>query len=371
MPISGRGAELRLAFKVTIAAILAFTLARLLGFSHGLWAVITAIIVMQTSVGGSLKAAIDRLLGTMAGALYGAIIAFSIPHGTTAGLSLAIVMAIAPLALLAAIKASFKVAPVTAFIVLVPIGATQVAPFTYALDRIFEISIGSLVGLVVALLVLPSRAHQLLIEAAGRVADLNADLMILLMDSLTSDIGRTGIQATHGKIRASLKQMEAAAEEASRERKSHLTDQPDPEPLVRTCYRVRHDLVMVGRAAARPLPPVLVERLGQRLAAIKDSASELLRKLAQALREGMAAPAPERFEAALRNYAADMEEVWKHTATHPIPAEEAGRIFALRFALEQLNQDCRDLANRITEIAEARSRLKRPPRSLGQEQVRK
>jgi hypothetical protein len=27
----------------------------------------------------------------------------------------------------------------------------------------------------------------------------------------------------------------------------NLTELPDPEPMVRTLYRVRHDLVMVGR----------------------------------------------------------------------------------------------------------------------------
>jgi uncharacterized membrane protein YccC len=100
-----RAPELRLAVRVTAAAILAFALAKLLGFAHGYWAVITAIIVMQTSVGGSLKAAIDRLLGTMAGALYGAAIAILIPHATTASLATAMIAAIAPLALLAAIRA--------------------------------------------------------------------------------------------------------------------------------------------------------------------------------------------------------------------------------------------------------------------------
>ena len=55
--IATRAPELRLAVRVTTAAVLAFAIAKLLGFAHGYWAVITAIIVMQTSVGGSLKAA--------------------------------------------------------------------------------------------------------------------------------------------------------------------------------------------------------------------------------------------------------------------------------------------------------------------------
>ena len=348
--LASRAAELRLAVRVTSAALLAFALAKLLGFAHGDWAVITAIIVMQTSVGGSLKAALDRLLGTMAGALYGAAIAILLPHATAATLALAMVAAILPLALLAAIKPGFKAAPITAFIVLVPISGLAAAPLSYALDRILEISIGSVVGLAVALLILPARAHQMLAQAAAKAADLNADLMVALFDGLVGDAGRTGLRAQHAAIRKALVQAESAAEEALRERKSYLSDSPDPEPLVRTLNRLRHDLVMVGRAAARPLPAVL-GRLTPKLLGVRDAGSSLLRAMGEALRMRRAAPSLERFETALRDYVAEMDAVWKDPAVQILAAEDAGRIFALRFALDQMLQDCRDLANRVNERA--------------------
>jgi len=340
-----------LAARVTAAAVLAFALAKLLGFSHGYWAVITSIIVMQTSVGGSLKAALDRLLGTMAGALWGAVIALVIPHATTAGLAGAMVAAIAPLALLAAIRPSFKVAPVTAFIVLVPLSGVAAPPLSYALDRILEISIGSVVGMVTSLLVLPARAHQVLANIGAKAADLNADLMIALFNGLTSDSGRPGLRAQHAAIRKALAQAELAADEALRERKSYLTDSPDPEPLVRTLYRVRHDLVMVGRATSKPLPGVLAARLEPRLIAVRDAGSQLLHGMASSLRGRQPAPSLEALEGTLRDYSAEMDALWKDPMTQALAADDAGRIFALRFALEQMKQDCRDLANRISDLA--------------------
>jgi uncharacterized membrane protein YccC len=349
-----RTSELRLAGRVTVAATLAFALAKLLGFAHGYWAVITAIIVMQTSVGGSLKAAVDRLLGTMAGALYGAAIAITIPHATTASLAAAMIAAIAPLALLAAIRPNFKVAPVTAFIVLVPLSGAAAPPFTYALDRILEISIGSVVGMVTSLLVLPARAHHVLARMGAKAAELNADLMIALFEGLTGDAGRPGLRAQHAAIRKALTQAEAAAEEALRERKSYLTDSPDPEPLVRTLYRLRHDLVMVGRATSKPLPAVLAARLEPRLLGVRDAGSNLLRAMGGALRIGQVAPSLDGLESALRDYVAEMDAVWKDPMTQALAAEDAGRIFALRFALEQMIQDCRDLADRVNELAGAK-----------------
>jgi uncharacterized membrane protein YccC len=346
-----RTSELRLAVRVTAAAVLAFALAKLLGFAHGYWAVITAIIVMQTSVGGSLKAAVDRLLGTMAGALYGAAIAVVVPHTSTAGLAAAMVIAIAPLALLAAVRANFKAAPITAFIVLVPLSGQEVAPLTFALDRILEISIGSLVGMATSLLILPARAHQLLARVAAKAAQLNGDLMVAMFEGLTKDAGRPALRAQHAAIRKALAQAEAAAEEALRERKSYLTDSPDPEPLVRTLYRLRHDLVMVGRATAKPLPAVLAARLEPKLLGVRDAGSNLLRAMAEALRLQQAAPSLERLERALRDYGTEMDAVWKDPMTQALAADDAGRIFALRFALEQMHQDCRDLTNRINELA--------------------
>jgi uncharacterized membrane protein YccC len=339
--IRGREAEIRLAIRVTIAASIAFALARLLELPQGYWAVITAILIMQTSVGGSLKAAVDRLGGTLAGAAYGAVISILMPHSSFAELLAAIAIAVGPMALLAAIKANFKVAPVTALIVLLPTPGNTAPPLLYALDRILEIGLGNLVGIAVALLIMPARAHALVVNAGARVARLNADLMKALIEGLTTGEGRPGLAAIHARIRAALRQIEAAADEASRERKSHLTDMPDPEPLVRTLYRVRHDLVMIGRAAAKPLPAPLTADLGPRLVALRDAAVALLTGLANALGAGRPPPSGDEFDAALKAFDAGMNA----------SGDDAERLFTLRFAFEQLAQDLRDLGRRTDELA--------------------
>jgi hypothetical protein len=99
------------------------------------------------------------------------------------------------------------------------------------------------------------------------------------------------------------------------------------------------------------LPAVLISRLAPKLIGVRDAGSNMLRAMAEALRARGVAPSLDGFEAALRDYVAEMDAVWKDPATQALAAEDAGRIFALRFALEQMIQDSRDLANRIDELA--------------------
>jgi uncharacterized membrane protein YccC len=75
-----RRVQLALSIRVTVAALVALALAQILHLHLPLWAVMTAVIVTQMSVGRSLKATFDYLLGTLGGAIYGGAIGVLIPH---------------------------------------------------------------------------------------------------------------------------------------------------------------------------------------------------------------------------------------------------------------------------------------------------
>src|ERR1700756_1476869 len=75
-----RRVHLTLAVRITVAAILSLVAAQQLGLPLPLWAVLTAMIVTQMSVGRSLKATGDYLAGTVGGAIYGGLVAVLIPH---------------------------------------------------------------------------------------------------------------------------------------------------------------------------------------------------------------------------------------------------------------------------------------------------
>src|SRR6201999_2614787 len=99
-----RRVELGLGVRVTVAAMGALVVALACGLKLPLWAVLTSVIVTQMSVGRSLKATRDYLVGTIGGAIYGGMVAVLIPHNGETALLVVLVLAVAPLAFLAAIK---------------------------------------------------------------------------------------------------------------------------------------------------------------------------------------------------------------------------------------------------------------------------
>src|SRR6476620_4668544 len=162
-----RKAQLALAIRVTVAAVGAFAFASALHLMLPLWAVLTSLIVTQMSVGRSLKATRDYMLGTVGGAIYGGAIAVLIPHSGEIGLLALLVLAVAPLAFVAAVNPSLNAATVTAVIVLLVPTMSHVNPLDSAFDRVIEVTVGAVTGLLVSFLVLPSRAHnQIRISAA-------------------------------------------------------------------------------------------------------------------------------------------------------------------------------------------------------------
>src|SRR6201996_6280020 len=158
--LRSRKTQLALALRVTVAAVGAYAFATALHLMLPLWAVLTSLIVTQMSVGRSLKTTRDYLLGTVGGAIYGAAIAVLIPHSGEAGLLALLVLAIAPLAFIAAINPSLNAATVTAVIVLLVPTMSHGNPLDSAIDRVLEVLVGAVCGLLASFFVLPSRAHS-------------------------------------------------------------------------------------------------------------------------------------------------------------------------------------------------------------------
>ncbi|MBS0221879.1 MAG: FUSC family protein [Proteobacteria bacterium] len=341
--------QIALGLRVTIAAILALVAAQAANLPLPLWAVLTAMIVTQMSVGRSLKATGDYLVGTIGGALYGGLVGILIPHTTETALLLVLMVAVAPLALFAAVRPNMNVMPITAIIVLLVPTFTQVGPFGSAINRVLEVALGAVVGLLVSFIVLPSSAHRQVREAAARALERMARALTELVVGLGRGLSDDDLHRLQDGIGQALVEINTVGAEAERERTARLSSQPDTGPLRRTLLRLRHDLVIVGRVAGRRLPEPLQTRLTARVSDVAVAAAALFRSSGSALLLRAGPPSIGPFEAALKAYEAEVAAVRQEGLTRVLPGDAAERFFAVGFALEQIHRNLIDLQRVVSE----------------------
>lgn len=345
-------AQLRFCLRLTLAGLLAFALAQFGNFPlRGLWAVLTAVVVIQMSVGGSLQATTEYVVGTLGGAIYASAIALLVPHTTMLALAGVLALSIGPLALLAALNPKFRVAPFTAVIVLFVSSQFGQSPIESAVYRVIEVVLGGVSAIAVSLLVLPEMAHGRALEAAAHVLDRLAQVLPELLAGFTRELDVNAIGRVQDELGAAVAGFQGIAAEVERERLAHLVPEPDHGPLSRTLLRLRHDFVIIGRAAVAPLPDPFAPRLAALLKRVGESTGEYLRASATALVSRRPPPSLAAVDAGFAAYADEFAALRKEGFTRSLSSQEAERIFTLGFALEQLHRDLSDLQRCVTESA--------------------
>ena len=349
-----RRGELRHAVRVTVAALIAYGIGETLALPQAYWAVFTAVLVSQASVGGSVKAAADWLMGTLGGGAYAAAVTTLVPETDPVTKAAALAVALLPLAFLAAVRPTFRFAPVTGVIIILIAPVTQLSPLEAATNRLVEICVGGFIGLIVSLFVLPARASQMLNVAAARTLAALADILPLVGEfgrEHQAEVFDAEYQRVHDVALDELIKLELAVDEAKRERSSFLSGAPDPEPIIRGLRRLRADIIMVGRATAARFPEEYHGRLAPALTAALEAVRVYFLEIARRLEMREAAPDLAPVAAAIAGYAREVDAVREQGLTRALTGDVVGRTFAVGFALEQLAANLKDLAARTGERA--------------------
>ena len=345
-------AQLRFCVRATVNALLAFGVTRMLAVPlHDQWAVLTAVAVIQMSIGGSLRAAAEYIIGTTVGALYATAVAALVPHSTDLSFALALALAIGPLAYAAAISPSLRVAPVTAVLVLMLSAKLVETPIGLAYDRLLEVAIGLLVAVTVSFLVLPAPAHTLGLASAARALELMARALPAVIAGFADRACPLQNLRLQDGVGEAVREFAEVAAEAKGERIANLAPDPDPAALTRTLRRLRHDVVMLGRAAAEPLPADVAPRLEPLLSEVGASARDYLRASADALTARREGPTGAWVNDALAAYMAEVASMRQSGQLSALPAAERERLFALGFVLQQLQHNLVELAHCVADWA--------------------
>lgn len=344
--------QLALTLRMTVAAVAGLGLAQALNLPLPLWTVLTALIVTQLSIGRSLKTSFDYLMGTIGGTIYGAALALLIPHDSEAALLMVLVLAVAPLALLAAIKRNLNSVPVSSIIVVLMPAITHSTPFDSAVNRVLEVSLGVIVGLAVAFLVMPAGGHRLARQEAARTLDLLAQVLGRVVGEKLGTADIEALRRIYDRVGLSLAELANNAAEGQREHSARLSVEPDTEPLRRTLVRLRHDVATVGRIArGDPMPQPIHGRLAPRIAAIGTVGCDYLKAMGSALANRRPPPTASELEATFVAVLSEMTALRREGFTRELPDEAVARFFALLFALQEMRRTLRELARDVEVTA--------------------
>jgi uncharacterized membrane protein YgaE (UPF0421/DUF939 family) len=166
--------ELPRAVRIFVAAGLSWWIARMLGADRPVFAVIVPMVAIRDDTHAALSLSLGRMLGVMAGVVVGIAVVGVLGVSTSAILVLLVIGLAIGLFLRTGPELNTQIA-ISALLVLV---VTQNAD-TYAVERIWETAVGSVVSLVVAAFVLPpdplaDSRRRLAETAAALDADLTA-----------------------------------------------------------------------------------------------------------------------------------------------------------------------------------------------------
>ncbi len=337
--------QMRQAVKTALAAVIAYLATTLLRLPEGQWAVISVVVVSQAHLGGSLRAGRARILGTAVGASLG-VAAISAFGSSLGGLVLAIGLAIGLCAYLLHVHDSFRMAGLTAVIVLA--GGHYDNPLLYGFTRFLEISIGVGVALGVSYLLWPARAGSSLKRGVAEALRLEARFLQALANSrFPTDCDPKNERAT----RAALDQARAANRallDQARNEPSGLTRE---ENLVVSLYNfteriAEHLMAMEYAVHFRQLDPLH----GQVFEAIDDlwrNCAATMRALADAIDRDALPPPLDPLRLAAQSADNALVELRKTRITHGFSLETVMRFMTYSYNMREVAAELVGMAERV------------------------
>lgn len=213
--------ELPLALRAGVAASFALIVELLFGayfprpdrLISGLWCVVTAIIVSQSNLGSTLKAAKNRFLGVFIGCILGGL--FTTYFGAnilSVGISISLTVIICSIMNL---QDSLRIASLSVAVVMLLWGIQQsLSPWTFAFYRFIDSCLGIIVAITVSHLIFPSAAFTEMRHCAANA--------LMLMNELYHSIIRLEFQDS--KLRDAVDAKSADIKEALNDAKQRFEE---------------------------------------------------------------------------------------------------------------------------------------------------
>jgi uncharacterized membrane protein YccC len=321
---------------------------------QGYWAVFTALIVTQVTLGASWKPALYRTIGSTSGAL-AAMLLFMIlgPGAVRVGIMLFVLATL--FGSLTLLHPSFSAAGFTAAIVLL-IGRIEGSPFETGWLRVLYTVLGSFVAFAVGALLWPVRAREGLRDKIANILDGAGALYRAVTAAALQGIDNEEQvheldRQLHDLRRGITQQMDEARSELSFSRfnqSAYRAFVETADQVLRRLTAMAEDSSLFVHAQVEPglVPslPALVETTAQSFAAL----AEAVRKR-QGERPGKVSSSG--IEAAILALDADLAKLRAQRATAPFALDRMLPFWALVFNLREVAQGLKAMESTLPQLA--------------------
>lgn len=328
---------LRHAIKTAAAAALTMLLYRLVALplldqSDESWATVSAIIVMQSNLGGSFKASLNRIAGTALGAGIGVVFAHLL--GSSA-VSVAVAVGLTVwLCSRLGLQESLRLGGATT--VLVMLVVRQAGPWATGLHRFFDISVGIGVALVTQLVVLPSQAGRELREGVARALTEVGQLFEIVVEAyLRGDYPQQTIETRKEAVRTVLRGNDALLRDVAHEAFGREPREPLWVALAGQARDVRDHILALDQAARLAKGDSYYQKLEPRLTELAAVCVAAFRWLVAAISQKPASLAPD-LKAALLAADEEFARLRQVHATRDCTIDEVLRFCTFFFTLRSV-----------------------------------
>ncbi|MBY0525284.1 MAG: FUSC family protein [Gemmataceae bacterium] len=335
------------ALKTAIAAALTLLFYRILALSdtsNEIWAVVSAVIVMQSNLGSSFKASANRIQGTAIGALIGVLSAWLVgvnilSLGMAVGLTVLVCSRLNW-------PESLRLAGATTAVVM--LGVRGSAPWEMGWQRFLDIVTGIGMALAVQILVLPSRAGRELRHAlADTLRTCGEFYRTAATAYLDGDYVPTKVEAVREASRLELRRALDLLQDVKSEPMGHREEDAALPMLVGQVQDSRVRVLAVDAAARDRLQDAYYLKLEPHLTRLIQVSADAFAWLAQAMRGEQDLPPRPDLEQAVAAVDAEFARLRQQHATREFSIDEVLRFCTFYFSVRALARDLQTMAERL------------------------
>lgn len=345
---AARRLGLRHALRTAVAVLATQVLVTALHLPQGYWAVVTAVIVMQANLGGSMRAAWTRLAGTAVGAVFGTAAAY-LGGQSLAAAGLAVFATLAACSAIPRLRESSRVAGITAIIIILG-GHPDIPAAVLGFDRFLEIAVGIVTALVVSLTVLPSRASRALSHGLARLFEDVASLFAVVVEGrIREDYPERHVFALKDRILRTLARCRELRLEADAESRDQSESAMRAMLLFRGERLFEHVLGM-DHVAEQWRGQGLHRHLPEEMADLERTGAEVLTGLAAHLRGSAPLPDVAALDEAVAEARGKLADMRRDRAPAAYDLSEVMHFFSFMHGMLACAADARETVARIRSM---------------------